>query len=196
MSIFVDETSRVLVQGMTGAEGTKHTRRMVAAGSTHGFIYNGTNWTTLDVPGANCTWASGISGSNIVGGVTPGKAGQTMDGIPVFGSVADGVAETGADVCVVFVPPKFAKAAVYETIDAGVPLCVIISEGIPVRDSASFWAYSQAKGGTRILGPNCPGVISPGKCNVGITPADITGPGPIGLVSKSGTLTPRPKRSS
>ena len=122
MSIFVDETSRVLVQGLTGAEGTKHTRRMVAAGS------------------------------NIVGGVTPGKAGQTMDGIPVFGSVADGVAETGADVCVVFVPPKFAKAAVYETIDAGVPLCVIITEGIPVRDSASFWAYSQAKGGTRILG--------------------------------------------
>ena len=159
MSIFVDKTSRVLVQGMTGAEGTKHTRRMVAAGS------------------------------NIVGGVTPGKAGQTMDGIPVFGSVADGVAETGADVCVVFVPPKFAKAAVYETIDAGVPLCVIITEGIPVRDSASFWAYSQAKGGTRILGPNCPGVISPGKCNVGITPADITGPGPIGLVRKNSTLT-------
>ncbi len=160
MAVFLDNTSRVLVQGMTGAEGTRHTRRMVA------------------------------SGTNVVAGVTPGKGGQSLDGIPVFGSVPEAVAETGADVAVVFVPPRFAKAAVRETIDAGVPLCVVITEGIPVHDTTEFYAYAGAQGGrTRILGPNCPGLISPGRSNAGIIPADITTPGRIGLVSKSGTLT-------
>jgi succinyl-CoA synthetase alpha subunit len=160
MAIFLDESSRVLVQGITGAEGRRHTRRMVA------------------------------SGTRIVAGVTPGKAGQDVDGIPVFDGVADAVAETGANVSVIFVPARFAKAAVTETVDARVPLCVVITEGIPVHDTAKFWAYAQhAAGGTRIVGPNCPGLISPGKSNAGIIPADITKAGRIGLVSKSGTLT-------
>jgi succinyl-CoA synthetase alpha subunit len=160
MAIFIDETTRVLVQGITGSEGTKHTRRMVAGGT------------------------------NIVAGVTPGKGGQDVDGIPVFDDVAAAVKETGADAAVVFVPPRFVKAAVIETIDAGVPLCVVITEGIPVHDTTAFWAYLRANGsGTRLVGPNCPGVISPGKSNVGIIPGDITKPGRIGLVSKSGTLT-------
>ncbi len=159
MSIFLDESSRVLVQGVTGSEGTKHTRRMVA------------------------------SGTRIVAGVTPGKAGQDVDGIPVFGTVADAVEATGADVSVVFVPPRFAKAAVIETVDAGVELCVIITEGIPVHDTAEFFAYAARDGGTRLIGPNCPGLISPGRSNAGIIPADITKAGRIGLVSKSGTLT-------
>ena len=129
----------------------------------------------------------------IVAGVTPGKGGQTVDGgkgdIPVFGSVSEAVEATGADVSVVFVPPRFAKGAVVETVDAGVPLCVVITEGIPVGDTAQFFQYAQNAGGTRIIGPNCPGIISPGQSNAGIIPADIAGPGPIGLVSKSGTLT-------
>jgi succinyl-CoA synthetase alpha subunit len=164
MAIFLTEQSRILVQGITGSEGTKHTRRMVAAGTS------------------------------IVAGVTPGKGGQNVDvggdtGVPVFGSVAEAVKETGADVSVVFVPPRFAKAAIVETIDAGIPLCVIITEGIPVHDTAWFYQYAVNSGGTRIVGPNCPGVISPGRSNAGIIPADITQPGRIGLVSKSGTLT-------
>jgi succinyl-CoA synthetase alpha subunit len=163
MSVWLNKDSRILVQGITGSEGTKHTRRMVASGST------------------------------IVAGVTPGKAGQSVDGgdgeIPVFSDVKHAVAETGANVSVVFVPPRFAKAAVIETVDAGVPLCVVITEGIPVGDTAHFYQYSVNAGGTRIIGPNCPGVISPGQSNAGIIPADITGAGPIGLVSKSGTLT-------
>jgi len=160
MAIFLDKSSRVLVQGMTGAEGTRHTRRMVAGGT------------------------------NIVAGVTPGKGGRSVDGIPVFDSVPAAVEVTGADVAVVFVPPRFAKAAVRETIEAGVPLCVVITEGIPVHDTTEFYAYAGARGGsTRILGPNCPGLISPGRSNAGIIPADITAPGRIGLVSKSGTLT-------
>jgi len=163
MSIFIDKTSRVIVQGMTGSEGTKHTRRLIASGTT------------------------------IVGGVTPGKGGQSVDIdghiLPVFNTVAEAVAATGADTSVVFVPPKFAKAAVVDAIDAAVPLVVVITEGIPVHDTAAFFAYSQAKGTTRIIGPNCPGLITPGQSNVGIIPADITGSGPIGLVSKSGTLT-------
>jgi succinyl-CoA synthetase alpha subunit len=160
MAIFLDESSRVLVQGITGAEGRRHTRRMVA------------------------------SGTRIVAGVTPGKAGQEVDGIPVFDRVGDAVAATGADVAVVFVPARFAKAAVIESVDAGVPLCVVITEGIPVHDTAQFWAYAQHAGGrTRIVGPNCPGLISPGRSNAGIIPADITKAGRIGLVSKSGTLT-------
>jgi succinyl-CoA synthetase alpha subunit len=168
MAIFLNEDSKIIVQGMTGAEGTKHTRRMLA------------------------------SGSNVVGGVTPGKGGQKADfsdvkdglTLPVFNSVGEAMAETGADVTVVFVPPKFAKGAVIEAVDAGIGLAVVITEGIPVHDSASFWAHACATGNkTRIIGPNCPGVISPGKSNAGIIPADITQAGRIGLVSKSGTLT-------
>ena len=160
MAIFINEQTRVLVQGMTGSEGARHTRRMVA------------------------------SGTNVVAGVTPGKGGQQLDGIPVFDSVAAAVKETSADAAVIFVPPKFAKAAVIETIDAAVALAVVITEGIPVHDSAAFWAYASGQGNrTRILGPNCPGIIAPGKTNLGIIPADITPKGRIGLVSKSGTLT-------
>jgi succinyl-CoA synthetase alpha subunit len=150
----------VLVQGITGTEGTRHTRRMVAAGT------------------------------NIVAGVTPGKGGQDVDGIPVFDSAAEAVRATGADTSVVFVPPRFAKAAVIEAIDAELGLAVVLTEGIPVHDTATFWAYAQATGNrTRIIGPNCPGLISPGQSNAGIIPADITKRGRIGLVSKSGTLT-------
>jgi succinyl-CoA synthetase alpha subunit len=162
MSIFLNEKSKVIVQGMTGSEGTKHTRRMLA------------------------------SGTQVVGGVNPRKAGETVDfdgtSVPVFGSVADAIKETGADVTVVFVPPKFAKDAVIEAVDAGIGLCVVITEGIPVHDTTSFWAHAQGKS-TRIIGPNCPGLISPGASNAGIIPADITRSGRIGLVSKSGTLT-------
>ena len=159
MAIFITSESKILVQGMTGAEGTKHTRRMVA------------------------------SGTNVVAGVTPGKGGQEVDGIPVFNNVGEAMAATGADVSVVFVPPKFAKAAVIEAIDAQIPLCVIITEGIPVHDTAVFFQYSQNSGKTRLVGPNCPGLISPGLSNAGIIPGDITQKGRIGLVSKSGTLT-------
>lgn len=159
MSIFLNSDSKILVQGMTGAEGTKHTRRMVA------------------------------SGTNVVAGVTPGKGGQDVDGIPVFNSVAEAVAATGANVSVVFVPPKFTKGAVIEAIDAQVPLCIVITEGVPVKDTAEFFQYAQNAGTTRIIGPNCPGVISPGQSNAGIIPGDITKQGRIGLVSKSGTLT-------
>ena len=159
MTIWLDGDSRILVQGMTGSEGTKHTRRMVA------------------------------SGAQVVAGVTPGKGGQEVDGIPVFGDVGEAMAATGANVSVVFVPPRFAKAAVEEAVDAAIPLCVVITEGIPVHDTAQFFQYAVNAGSTRIIGPNCPGIISPGVSNAGIIPADITGPGPIGLVSKSGTLT-------
>lgn len=163
MAIFLNENSRLLVQGITGSEGSKHTHRMLR------------------------------SGTNIVAGVTPGKGGQTVSAegvdIPVFNSVAEAVETTGADVSVIFVPPKFTKAAVMECVDAQVPLAVVITEGVPVHDTAAFFAYSQAAGTTRIIGPNCPGLISPGKSNAGIIPATITGSGPIGLVSKSGTLT-------
>ena len=160
MAIFLTEQSRVIVQGITGSEGTKHTRRMVA------------------------------SGTNVVGGVNPRKAGSDVDGIPVFATVAEAMKETDADVTVVFVPPAFAKDAVVEAIDAQIGLAVVITEGIPVQDSAWFWQYDVDAGQTtRIIGPNCPGLISPGKSNAGIIPATITGPGRIGLVSKSGTLT-------
>ncbi|HEX8080817.1 MAG TPA: succinate--CoA ligase subunit alpha [Jatrophihabitans sp.] len=164
MAIFLTAESKVIVQGMTGSEGMKHTRRMLA------------------------------SGTDIVGGVNPRKAGSTVDvdgtDVPVFGSVADAMAKTGADVSVLFVPPAFTKGAIIEAIDAGIGLCVVITEGVPVHDSTSAWAYNVSKGSqTRIIGPNCPGLISPGKSNAGIIPADITSSGPIGLVSKSGTLT-------
>lgn len=176
MSIFLDENSKVIVQGMTGSEGQKHTQRMLSAGT------------------------------KIVGGTNPKKAGQTVAfevtpygpmadsvqagtvEVPVFGSVADAKAATGANVSVIFVPPAFTKGAVLEAIDAGMELVVVITEGVPVQDSTEFRAYAAQKG-VRLIGPNCPGIISPGKSNVGITPADITPPGRIGLVSKSGTLT-------
>ncbi|MDQ1744583.1 MAG: succinyl-CoA synthetase alpha subunit [Pseudonocardiales bacterium] len=175
MAIFLNEKSKVIVQGMTGSEGMKHTRRMLA------------------------------SGTDIVGGVNPRKAGSTVDvdgtDVAVFGSVADAMAKTGADVSVLFVPPAFTKDAIIEAVDAGIGLCVVITEGVPVHDSTAAWAYNLDKGAqlnggdrqlpprTRIIGPNCPGLISPGKSNAGIIPANITGSGPIGLVSKSGTLT-------
>jgi succinyl-CoA synthetase alpha subunit len=164
MAIFLTEQSKVVVQGMTGSEGMKHTQRM------------------LD------------SGTSIVGGVNPKKAGTTVEfnggtTVPVFGSVAEAMEETGADVSVLFVPPAFTKAAVVEAVDAGIELAVVITEGVPVHDTAEFRAYAESSGKTRIVGPNCPGIISPGKSNAGIIPADITKAGRIGLVSKSGTLT-------
>jgi succinyl-CoA synthetase alpha subunit len=164
MAIFLNDDSRIMVQGITGSEGRKHAARMVAAGSV------------------------------IVGGTNPNRAGEILDlagqQVPVFGSVAQAMAEGGANVSVLFVPPAFLKGAAMEAIDAGMPLVIIITEGVPVHDTASFWAYAGAMGNvTRIVGPNCPGIASPGKSNAGIIPADITTQGRIGLVSKSGTLT-------
>ena len=160
MAIWLTAQSRILVQNMTGREGSKHTRRMLAAGAT------------------------------VVSGVNPGKGGQEFEGLPLFNTVGEAMAATGADVSVVFVPPKGVKAAATDAIDAGIPLLVIITEGVPVHDSTQVWAYASSKGNaTRIIGPNCPGIASPGASNAGIIPADITPPGRIGLVSKSGTLT-------
>ncbi|MFZ4505382.1 MAG: succinate--CoA ligase subunit alpha [Microbacteriaceae bacterium] len=163
MSIFLNKDSRVIVQGITGGEGTKHTALMLKAGTT------------------------------VVGGVNARKAGTTVEHgdvtLPVFGTVTEAMAATQANVSVVFVPPAFAKDAVMEAIDAAMPLIVVITEGIPVGDTAEFWAYAKKKGTSRIIGPNCPGIITPGEALAGITPATITGTGPIGLVSKSGTLT-------
>ena len=163
MSIFLTKDSRVIVQGITGGEGSKHTALMLKAGT------------------------------QVVGGVNARKAGTTVEHgdvtLPVFGTVSEAMSETGADVSVVFVPPAFAKDAVMEAIDAKMPLIVVITEGIPVQDTAEFWAYASTKGTSRIIGPNCPGIITPGEALAGITPATITGAGPIGLVSKSGTLT-------
>ncbi len=162
MAIYLTKESKVLVQGMTGAEGMKHTRRMLAAGT------------------------------DVVGGVNPRKAGRTVDfddrAVPVFGSVREGIEHTGADVTVVFVPPAFARAAAVEAADAGIGLAVVITEGIPVHDAVALTAHAKARG-TRVIGPNCPGLITPGQSNAGIIPPDITKPGRIGLVSKSGTLT-------
>jgi succinyl-CoA synthetase alpha subunit len=164
MAIWLTKDSKVIVQGMTGSEGSKHTRRMLAAGT------------------------------NVVGGVNPRKAGTTVDfdgtTLPVFANVGEAMKETGADVSVIFVPPAFTKAAIVEAIDAEIPLAVVITEGVPVQDSAAAWAHNVAQGQkTRIIGPNCPGIASPGASNAGIIPADITPAGRIGLVSKSGTLT-------
>jgi succinyl-CoA synthetase alpha subunit len=164
MAIFLDSSSRIIVQGITGSEGRKHGARMIAAGA------------------------------NVVGGTNPRKAGQTVDladrNVPVFGTVADAMSATGANVSVVFVPEEYTKDAVIEAIDARMPLAIVITEGIPVHDTAVFWAYAVKMGNvTRIVGPNCPGIASPGKSNAGIIPADITSEGRIGLVSKSGTLT-------
>jgi len=163
MSIFLNTDSKVIVQGITGGEGSKHTALMLAAGT------------------------------NVVGGVNARKAGTTVTHgeltLPVWGTVKEAMDASGADVSVVFVPPAFAKDAVIEAIDAGMPLVVVITEGIPVHDTAEFFARAEASGTTRLIGPNCPGIITPGEALAGITPATITGPGPIGLVSKSGTLT-------
>ncbi|MFF8655216.1 MULTISPECIES: succinate--CoA ligase subunit alpha [Streptomyces] len=175
MAIFLNKDSKVIVQGMTGATGMKHTKLMLG------------------------------DGTNIVGGVNPRKAGTSVDfdvpqgpngqggapiEVPVFGTVKEAMEKTGANVSVLFVPPAFSKAAVVEAIDAEIPLAVVITEGIAVHDSAAFWAYAKSKGNkTRIIGPNCPGLITPGQSNAGIIPGDITKPGRIGLVSKSGTLT-------
>ncbi|AIS00090.1 MULTISPECIES: succinate--CoA ligase subunit alpha [Streptomyces] len=164
MAIWLNKDSKVIVQGMTGATGMKHTKLMLG------------------------------DGTNVVGGVNPRKAGQTVDfdgtEVPVFGTVKEAIEATGANVSVIFVPEKFTKDAVVEAIDAEIPLAVVITEGIAVHDTASFWAYAGKKGNkTRIIGPNCPGIITPGQSNVGIIPGDITKPGRIGLVSKSGTLT-------
>jgi succinyl-CoA synthetase alpha subunit len=173
VSIYLNKDSKVIVQGITGGEGTKHTALMLKAGT------------------------------QVVGGVNARKAGTTVSHkdaagndveLPVFASVAEAMEKTGADVSIAFVPPQFAKDAIVEAIDAEIPLLVVITEGIPVQDTAYAWAYNRSKGSngapkTRIIGPNCPGIITPGEALVGITPATITGKGPIGLVSKSGTLT-------
>ena len=159
MSILLDENTRVLVQGITGSEGTFHTKRNLAYGT------------------------------KVVAGVTPGKGGQKWeDQVPVFDTVADAVDETGANASLIFVPARFAQDAILEAADAGIGLVVCITEGIPARDMAVVYPYIRAKGVT-LIGPNCPGLISPGKANMGIIPGEITGPGPIGLVSRSGTLT-------
>jgi succinyl-CoA synthetase alpha subunit len=164
MAIFLDGNSRVIVQGITGSEGSKHARRMLASGTT------------------------------LVGGTNPRKAGTTLDldgtAVPVFGSIADAIDETGATVVVSFIPPAGAKAGMIEAIDSGIALAVVITEGIPVHDSTAAWAYAVSRGNTtRIIGPNCPGIITPGVSNAGIIPATISSAGRIGLVSKSGTLT-------
>lgn len=164
MSIILDQNARIIVQGMTGSEGMKHTTRMLA------------------------------SGSQIVGGVNPRKAGQSVDfpggvSVPVFGGVKEAMEATGADTTVIFVPARFTKSAVLEAIEAEIQLVVCITEGVPAKDETEFVTAARRSGKTRIIGPNCPGIISPGKSNAGITPADITGPGRVGLVSKSGTLT-------
>ncbi|MFF9766961.1 succinate--CoA ligase subunit alpha [Streptomyces sp. NPDC053086] len=164
MAIWLNKDSKVIVQGMTGATGMKHTKLMLG------------------------------DGTNVVGGVNPRKAGQTVEfegtEVPVFGTVKEAIEKTGANVSVIFVPEKFTKDAVVEAIDAEIALAVVITEGIAVHDTAAFWAYAGKKGNkTRIIGPNCPGIITPGQSNVGIIPGDITKPGRIGLVSKSGTLT-------
>ncbi|MCW2163721.1 succinyl-CoA synthetase (ADP-forming) alpha subunit [Microbacterium hydrothermale] len=169
MSIYLNKDSKVIVQGITGGEGTKHTALMLKAGT------------------------------QVVGGVNARKAGSTVSHkdasgndveLPVYASVEEAMRETGADVSIAFVPPAFTKDAMVEAIDAEIPLLVVITEGVPVGDTAEAWAYAKSKGEkTRIIGPNCPGIITPGEALVGITPANITGKGPIGLVSKSGTLT-------
>ncbi len=158
MSILIDRETRLLVQGITGREGSFHTTQMVEYGT------------------------------NVVAGVTPGGRGKTVAGVPVFDTVADAVGETGANASIIYVPARFAPDAVYEAVDAGIPFVVCITEGIPVSDMVPVAAYVKAKG-ARLLGPNCPGLITPGEAKVGIMPGSIHTPGPVGLVSRSGTLT-------
>ena len=158
MAILIDEDSRVLVQGITGREGTFHAARMRAAGT------------------------------KVVAGVSPGKGGRDVDGVPVYDSVAAAVATSGADVAVLFVPARFARDAVIEAADAGVRLVVCVTEGIPVLDMVEATAHLSRRG-TMFVGPNGPGLISPGRCSAGIMPADVFSPGPVGIVSRSGTLT-------
>jgi succinyl-CoA synthetase alpha subunit len=158
LSVLVDKSTRLLVQGLTGKEGTFHALQMRDYGT------------------------------NIVGGVTPGKGGTTHEGFPVFNTVADAVRETGANASVIYVPPPFAADAIMEAADAGVPLIVCITEGIPALDMVEAFHYVGSRG-VRLVGPNCPGVISPGKCKVGIMPARIHKEGRVGVVSRSGTLT-------
>jgi succinyl-CoA synthetase alpha subunit len=158
LSVLVDQNTRLVVQGLTGKEGTFHALQMRDYGTT------------------------------IVGGVTPGKGGTTHEGFPVFNTVADAVRETGANVSVIYVPPPFAADAIMEAADAGIPLVVCITEGIPTLDMVNAYHYVKARG-VRLIGPNCPGVISPGKCKVGIMPARIHKEGRVGVVSRSGTLT-------
>ena len=158
MSVLIDRHSRVLVQGITGREGSFHTEQMRAFGT------------------------------NVVAGVSPGKSGQDANGVPIFDTVADAVAQTGANVAGVFVPPAFAPDAIMEAAAAGVPFTVCITEFIPVQDMVRALAFVQRQG-TRLLGPNCPGIVTPGQCKVGIIPNHINTPGPVGVVGRSGTLT-------
>ncbi|HLJ56060.1 MAG TPA: succinate--CoA ligase subunit alpha [Chthonomonadaceae bacterium] len=160
MSILIDETTRVLVQGITGRDGGFHTAQMIEYGT------------------------------KVVGGTTPGKGGQTAQGVPVFNTVRDAVKETGANASVIFVPAKLNAAdAILEAVNAGISLVVCITEGVPTEDMIQVNAIIKAKGGARLIGPNCPGLITPGKCKIGIIPGSIFTPGPVGLVSRSGTLT-------
>ncbi|MGH2703597.1 MAG: succinate--CoA ligase subunit alpha [Actinomycetota bacterium] len=159
MAIFVDERTRVVVQGLTGREGSFHARRNRAAGT------------------------------QVVAGVTPGKGGQEVDGVPVYDTVEQAVRATAANASVIFVPARVAPDAILEAADAGLPLVVCITEGIPALDMARVIAQLERTGKSALIGPNCPGVISPGRCNIGIIPAEICMPGPVGIVSRSGTLT-------